>query len=287
MWRHLLATVVLWLTPGLGAAAGRDAPADPCAAARARLDGRAASAVGEARAEIDAYRAAWRDACDPARGAADLAELLSDAEALVSDVRLARVAAALAHALEPDAPWPLPGVHRSGAGVDLDWSAFAAIVPRGKAEDARFFRGLSRALASSGEPVWLGAAPGEGAAPCLRLGETAWVEVARGIEEMDRADVHVYARHAADVRARLLQTLKALGRGGPVCGCVKGDPLPALAALAALAPGGRERSGTPERRALVAAGAAAAEAVRTGSARISWLRDAPDAPATGCGAGTR
>src|SRR6266511_903109 len=265
MRSHLLASLVLSLAPGLGAAAGSDANAAPCAAARVPIGAKAAAIVAEARAEIDAYRADWREACDPRRGAADVARLLSDAEALVTDVRLARVAGALARALEPDAAWPLPGVRRSGAGVDLDRATFAAFVERGTVDDVRFFRGFSRATGAGGEPAWLGPVPAEGAAPCLRLGEPRWAEVAQGLEEMERAKVEVYSRRAAALREQLLATLKTLGKGGAVCGCVKGDPVPALDAL----------------------GSGASTALRTGSARVSWLREAPDAPATGCGVGPR
>ena len=281
---HVLAAALLGLAPGLAAPQALDGAREPCAAASARLGSRAVTAIEDARAEIDAYRAAWRVACDPGRGAADVASLLSDAEALVSDVRLARVVAELSRALEPRATWPLPGVHRSGEGLELDWAAFAAIFERGTAEDSRFFRGLTRATRAGGEPVWLGPVPAADGARCVRLGEIAWVDVADGIEQMERSGPEVYSRRVAALREQLLETLRALGGGGPVCGCVRGDPLPALAALAG---GARARSGTPERRALLAAAASAVEALRSGKTRLTWLRESADAPATGCGAGAR
>jgi hypothetical protein len=254
---------------------------DPCAAAKAPIPERVEAAISTARAEIDAYRSSWRAACDRSRGAADLAALLAEGEALVTDVRTGRAVTTLARALAPDAPWPLPGIHRHGEVIDVDWGTFAAFVSRGTAEDGRYFRGLARATRADGDPVWLGdPAPGDGA-PCVRLGEISWAEVAQGIEEMERSRGEPYARRAALLRERLMASLEGLGRGGVVCGCVRGDPLAALDALAAM----HERLGTPARRALVAAAGDAAAALRTGRARVSWLRDAPGAPVTGCGAG--
>jgi hypothetical protein len=100
---------------------------------------------------------------------------------------------------------------------------------------------------------------------------------------MERSRGEPYARRAAVLRERLMATLGGLGRGGVACGCERGDPLAALEALAAR----QERLGTPDRRALVAAAGAAADALRTGRTRVSWLREAPGAPVTGCGAGPR
>lgn len=256
--------------------------AGPCAAARARIGQAAAAALGEGLRDVEAYRSAWRDACDPDRGPADLSALLGDADALVSDVRLGRLAETVAATLEPGAPWPLPGVRRAADGLAIDWDAFGEMAARGKAEDARFFRGLSRTVDREGEPVWLGpAAPG--GARCVRLAETSWVDVATGLEEMDRAGTPTYARRAAQLRERLVGTLQSVARGAPVCGCTRGDPLPALDALAARA---QERGAPPSRRAVTAAARDAAQAVRT-TARIDWLRAGPDAPATGCGQAQR
>jgi hypothetical protein len=263
--------------PASPGAAARSATPDPCAAAKLAIPERLDELVQPARAELDAYRASWRAACDRSRGAADLAALLAEADALVTDVRTGRTVAALARALERDAPWPLPGIHRHGEVVDVDWATFSAFVPYGTAEDGRYFRGLARATQPDGDPAWIGdAAPGDGA-PCLRLGQTAWAEVAQGIEEMERSRGEPYARRAALLRDLLMAALDGLGGGGVVCGCLRGDPLPALESLAAM-----QRSGTPARRALVTAAEAAADALRTGRTRVTWLREAPGAPVTGC-----
>jgi hypothetical protein len=281
-----LAAVPLLLSAALAAAPNATAPAvaaDPCAAAKARIPEQAEQTIAAARADIDAYRASWRAACDPSRGPADLSALLSEAEALVTDVRIGRVVAALAGSLEPGTAWPLPGILRRGDAVDVDWETFAAFVPRGTAEDARYFRGLGRATRADGEPAWLGDAASEGGEPCLHLAQVSWGEVAQGIEEMERSRGEAYARRAALLRERLMASLQAVGRGGVVCGCVRGDPLAPLDVLA----GAQERLGTPARRALVGAARSAAEALRAGRARVTWLRESAGAPVTGCGVGAR
>lgn len=285
--RRLAAASLLLASLAASAAApgtpGAPGTPDPCAAALLPIPERVDEVVAPARAEIDAYRASWRAACDRSRGAADLAALLAEADTLVTDVRIGRAVAALARALEAEARWPLPGIHRRGDVVDVDWATFAGFVHRGTAEDGRWFRGLARATGADGDPAWLGdPAPADGA-PCLRLGQISWAEVAQGVEEMERSRGDLYARRATALRERLMESLHALGRGGVVCGCVRGDPLAALEALAAM----QVRLGTPARRALVAAAGAAADALRTGRTRVTWLREEPGAPVTGCGAGPR
>ncbi len=280
--------VALAMGAGIGPALAMprrpDAATGPCAAAQAPLGKRAAEAAGDALREVDGYRAAWKAACDPANAPADLAALLGEAEALVADVRLARMVVKVARALEPQATWPLPGLRRAGDGIALDWAAFAAIAERATAEDARFFRGLFRTQRQDGEPVWLGARAVPDGAPCVRLGETSWAEVTQGIEQMERGKVATFVERTAQVREALLETLQAISGGGEICGCVKGDPLVGLDALAGSAP---ERGASTERRAIADAARGAADALRGGRARVTWLREAPDAPATGCVAGQR
>lgn len=274
--------LVASLTAAAAPDASRPAAADPCVAAKVPIPQEAGDAIAAARAELDAYRASWRAACEPARGPADVAALLSEAEVLVTDVRIGRAVGALARAVADDGAWPLPGIHRHAGVVDVDWATFAAFVSRGTAEDQRFFRGLARATRADGDGSWLGE-PAPDGEPCLRLGDLSWSEVVQGIEEMERSRGEVYARRAGYLREALLATLGALGEGGIRCGCVRGDPLPALDAIAA----SQGRLGTPARREIVAKARAAADALRAGKTRVSWLRDAPGAPVTGCGAGTR
>jgi hypothetical protein len=206
-----------------------------------------------------------------------VAGLVADAESLVSDVSIAPALSALADTLRPGAPWPVPGVWRGDRALEVDWGAIAGLAPRASAEDARALRGLSRAAGPGGEPAWL-QPPGDGARGCVRLAETRWAEVALGLQELQASQAEVFTRRAASLRERLVSTLQDVSRGKPVCACAKGDLARALDALT----GGKERRGTPEHRALVSAASAAAQAVRSGAARVSFLRDAPGAPAKGC-----
>lgn len=274
--------LVASLTAAAAPDASRPAALDPCVAAKLPIPQAAADVIAAGRAEIDAYRASWRAACDPARGPADLAALLSEAEVLVTDVRIGRAVTALAREVADDGAWPLPGVHRHAGVVDVDWATFAGFVSRGTAEDQRFFRGLARATRPDGDGVWFGE-PAPDGEPCLRVGDLSWAEVVQGLEEMERSRGETYARKAGYLREALLTSLGTLVRGGVVCGCVRGDPLPALDAIAA----SQGRLGTPARRALIATAGGAADALRRGKTRVSWLREAPDAPVTGCGAGPR
>jgi hypothetical protein len=271
--RIALAAAAITLASGPDASAQGDA----CAAARAPLAPGAPAEVARVMPALEAYRAAWRRACGPGPDPADVAGLAADAEAIVTDVKLGPALARLAGALPAGAAWPIPGVRPGPDGLEVDWGAIAALAPRATVEDARSIRGLGRAMASDGEPVWL-EPPRAGTPGCVRLVETSWSEVAHGLEEMEAANAEVFARRAALLRERLEETFRDLARGNPVCGCARGDPLPALDALA----GGKGKVGTPARRELEAAASSAAQAIRSGKARLSFLRDAPGAPVTGC-----
>ena len=255
----------------------------PCAASVARFSPAAKQAAGTALADLDAYRNAWRAACDPSHGPADLAGLLGDAEALVDDVRLAAKAAQVAAALQPGDPWPLPGMRRAADGVAIDREAFAAMFDRGTAEDVRFVRALFHVTRDDGEPIWLGSGAAPTGVPCVRLGEVAWVDVVEALGDMERAQAARFAQRTELLHQQLLAMLQALARGGDVCACVRGDPLPALDALGTA--GGEQRRRFGVGAALASAAADAAKALRDGKTRVSWLRQARDGPATGCAAG--
>jgi hypothetical protein len=263
------------------AAAQAEAPAGPCRAARAPLPVDAALSASDL-APVEAYRAAWRRACDPRSGAADLGTLLGDAEALVEDVATAPALEALASALRPGAEWPLPALGREEGGpLRVDWSAFGLASSRGTAEDARFWRAAAAASGRFGDPAWLGEAVGRGPERCLRLAETRWREVADALDAMERGGSAPYARHVKALRARLLETLSALARDRQVCACLPGDAAAALEPLAA--DGAAERPASHARRALGKAALDALGAVRSGRVRVLALRSAPGAPPTGCG----
>jgi hypothetical protein len=254
----------------------------PCRAARAPLPSPPGLRRDE-RAEVERYRVSWRRACDPAAPAADLGSLLGDAEALIADVSSSRTLAALAqaHAAKPGAEWPLPGIVRDEDGaLDVDWASFGAVAERGTAEDRRFWRGAGVAADHTGEPSWLGEpAPGSGA-PCVRLGEVDWPAIADALDAMERAGSEPYVRHARELRSALVETMTRLARGPEVCACL--PTRDAAATLEPLAAGG-DRLGTPARRALAKASGDAMKALKSGRARVRFLRQAPDAPPTGCG----
>ncbi|HET7824607.1 MAG TPA: hypothetical protein VFK90_04710 [Anaeromyxobacter sp.] len=274
-----LAAVASLAAAVAGAAAGA-APPDPCRAARAPLPAGAAIPASD-RAPIEAYRAAWRRACEPRAAVADMGALLGDAEALVDDVATAPALDALAAALAPGAEWPLPALWRDGAvPVQVDWAAFAGAAARGTVEDQRFWRGAAVAAGRGGDPAWLGDAAGAGPARCVALAETRWRDVADAIEAMERGGSPAYGRHARALRAALLETLSALARGRQACACLPGDGGAALEPLAADAQ--PERHAPHLRRELARAAAEALAAVRTGRVRVAALRSGPGAPPTGC-----
>jgi hypothetical protein len=266
-------------------AASPEGAPDPCRAARAPLPASAGISAQE-REVVEDYRAAWRRACDPASGAADLASLLGDAEALAADVSTSRTLEALAaaHAAEAasGAAWPLPAIVRDGdQPLEVDWAAFAALADRGAAEDGRFWRGAARVAGRTGEPGWLGEVIPGSTERCVRLGEVRWQELADALDSMERAGSEPYVRHARALRAALVETLAAIARGPSTCACLPGPGAGALEPL--VASSAAERVGTPARRALAKAAADAHGALREGRARLSFLREAPGAPATGCG----
>lgn len=250
---------------------------DPCRAAAAPLS-RPADVPRDVFRAVEAYRAAWKRACDP-KGSPDLAPLLGDAEALALDAHTSRLVRTLAaEAIEHGREWPLPGIRWVDGDLAVDWKAFAPLAPRGRVEDVRFWRGASVVANGFGDPVWLEAVADAAGAECVRLGETRWTDVARGMADMESAAAPQYASHARELRGRLADTLEAIARGG-VCGCVKGDAAAGLAELAALDPGDKRNESA---RRVQRSAAQALDALRTGRARVRWLRQAPGGEPTGC-----
>jgi antitoxin (DNA-binding transcriptional repressor) of toxin-antitoxin stability system len=253
--------------------------ADPCRAAAAPL-ARPADLPREVARAIEAYRAAWRRACAP-KGTVDLAALLGDAEVLAEDARTSRyVREIAAGALQRGEAWPLPGIRPVDGDLAVDWAAFAPLGARGSVDDVRFWRGAAVAADAVGGPAWLGDVPPGGAAECIRLGESPWTEVARALDDMEAAEAPQYSGHARELRDRLSETLARVARGPTVCGCVRGDPIAGLPALAAASPD--ERRKTQAQRAVVAGAGAALDALRTGRVKVQWLRDRPGGDPTGC-----
>ena len=264
---------ILAAPPALATTAAQD----PCLASTARVSEVGAAALGKARSTFDPYRTAWRRACALDAGPVDVGGLLTDAESLIADVIAGPGVSALVSALGPDDPWPVPAIRRGESGLEVDWAAIVLVAPRASAEDARALRSLGAVEGPGGGPAWIDPG-GEGARACVRLAETDWVAVAQGIEALRSAQAEVFSRRAPPMRERLLATLGELSKGKPVCACVKGDVLGSLAQLGSK----KEKLGTREHRSIASASDGAVQAIRTGAARISFLREAPGAPATGC-----
>jgi hypothetical protein len=262
----------------VAAPAPAEARPDPCAAARASFPVRVEGVSDDTLQALSTYRAAWKAACE-SDGPVELDPLLVDAESLSGDVILSRVLDVVTRVLPKNATWPLPGLRRRGRNDFVpDWSAFAAMADRAMAEDQRFWRAAALVADPYGDPAWLGASPGEGEEACVRLGEVPWAEIAGALGQMEMARAEGYVAQGRRLRQRLVETFAALARGLG-CGCVRGD---AAAGLEPLATPKGERLGSPARRALAKAATDAFEAVRKG--RVRWLRDAPGAAPTGCGA---
>lgn len=252
---------------------------DPCRAAAAPLP-RTEGVPKDVSRAVEAYRLAWRRACERG-GVAQVPVLLGDADVLVADARTSRsVRAIAAGVLERGEPWPLPAIRPVDGDLALDWEAFAPLGARGDVDDVRFWRGAAVAADGVGGPAWLREDPEAPGMECVRLGQTAWADVARALDDMEAAGAPQYVERAVALRARLDETLDLLARGPIVCGCLRGDPLAGLPGLAAIA--SEQRRTTRAERELAAEAAAALEALRSGRVRVRWLRDAPGAKPIGC-----
>ncbi|HET8539764.1 MAG TPA: hypothetical protein VFL83_07815 [Anaeromyxobacter sp.] len=271
---HVLLAVAVLADPGRP-------PPDPCRAAAAPLP-RPAELPRDAARAVDAYRAAWRGACEP-KATPDVAALLGDAEVLAADARKSRAVRAIAAAAaERGGEWPLPGIRLVDGELAVDWGAFAPFGARGKVDDVRFWRGAAIAADGSGGPAWLEHAPDAPGGACVRLGTARWRDVVRALDDMEATRAAQYAGRARTLRDELVETLAGIGRGPVVCGCLRADPTTGLHALAALdAPEGPD---APAQPAVAEAARAALDAVQSGRVKVRWLRDAPGAEPTGCGA---
>jgi hypothetical protein len=257
------------------------AAADPCRAATAPM-ARPIDLPKDAGQALDAYRGAWKRACD-SNDSVDVATLLGDAEVLAEDARLSRIVRTIAFgALQRGQEWPFPAIRSFGDVLAVDWAAFADLGERGGADDQKFWRGAMVAADAVGDPAWMSTAPEAATGECVRLGEISWPDVARALDGMAGAEPYPYPDRARALRARFLETLAAIAQGPQVCGCVRGDATKGLAELASGDGGGKK--GAPLPRDLAKAAADAVAALKSGRAKVRWLRQAPGAPPTGCGA---
>src|SRR5512139_3951880 len=124
------------LLAALALLAAPDSPPtdDPCRAAAAPLS-RPAALPRDVFRSVEAYRVAWRRACDP-KTSPDVAALLGDAEALALAARTSRLVRILAaEAIAHGAEWPLPAMKWVDGDVAVDWRAFGPLAARGKVDD--------------------------------------------------------------------------------------------------------------------------------------------------------
>ncbi len=263
----------------LAIAAGAGPSTDPCRAASAPL-ARPANLPKDAGQAIDAYRGAWKRACD-SNESVDVATMLSDAEVLAQDARMSRLVRTIgSDALQRGADWPFPAIRPVEDTLVVDWSAFAELGERGSVDDVKFWRGAVVAANAVGEPAWVRAAPEAAGGECVRLGEISWAALAKALDGMSVAEPYPYPDRARELRGRLLETFAALARGPQVCGCVRGEATKGIAELASA--GDAKKGAPPPARELAKAAADALSALGSGRTKVDWLRNSAGDPATGC-----
>lgn len=272
---------MLAVLAALALAAGAERSADPCRAATAPMV-RPVDLPKDAGRAIDAYRGAWKRACD-SNESVDAATMLGDAEVLAQDARMSRILRTIAFAaLQQGQEWPFPAIRSIGDALAVDWGAFAELGERGGVDDQKFWRGAVTVANAVGEPAWVRRAPEAASGECVRLGEVSWTDIAKGLESMGAAEPYPYPDRARELRARLVETLAAIARGPEVCGCVRGEATKALAALAS-GEADAKKGAPPLPRDLAKAAADALSALRSGRAKVQWLRESAGGAPTGCG----
>ncbi len=272
---------MLAVLAALALAAGAERTIDPCRAAAAAIV-RPMDLPKDAGQAIDAYRGAWKRACD-SNESVDAATMLGDAEVLAQDARMSRIVRTIAFdALQRGREWPFPAIRSVGDELAVDWGAFAELGERGGVDDQRFWRAAVVVANAVGAPAWVRSAPEAASGACVRLGEVSWVDIARALDGMAAAEPYPYPDRARELRGQLLETLAAIARGPQVCGCVRGDAAKGLPALAS-GEADAKKGTPPPPRDLVKAAADALSALRNGRAKVQWLRESPDRPPNGCG----
>lgn len=192
----------------------RRAAAGPCVAAAAKPDyGRLLRIPDALRAETEAYRAAWREACAKRRGAS-LGALLAKGDALgkayvavIDKSGIKETKFEALHALLGTAyPTFIPAF--AGAMIEYeffepDLATFARHAAMGDAEDKRFF--ASYRLLFGTDPFafpWLKRTTHFGG--CVRFGEFDWTGAAARIESLERSvKGAAYRARLADLKQRI------------------------------------------------------------------------------------
>src|SRR5512144_2864793 len=182
---------MLAVLAALALAAGAERSADPCRAATAPMV-RPVDLPKDAGRAIDAYRGAWKRACD-SNESVDAATMLGDAEVLAQDARMSRILRTIAFAaLQQGQEWPFPAIRSIGDALAVDWGAFAELGERGGVDDQKFWRGAVTVANAVGEPAWVRRAPEAASGECVRLGEVSWTDIAKGLETMGAAEPYPY-----------------------------------------------------------------------------------------------
>src|SRR5512133_3532961 len=202
---------MLAVLAALALAAGAERSADPCRAATAPLV-RPIDLPKDVGRAIDAYRGAWKRACDSDESV-DVATLFGDAEVLAQDARMSRILRGIANvAQQRGQEWPLPGIRPFAGGLAVDWDVFAQLGDRGAVDDQKFWRGAVLVANVIGEPAWLREASEAAAGECVRFGEISWAEIARGLDTMSAAEPFPYPDHVRALRGRFLETLAVIAK---------------------------------------------------------------------------
>lgn len=226
-----LALALAALSGAALAETARAPAADPCAVARrAEADVDALRLSEELRAEIVRYRAAWIAFCT--RPGGSLHALLVRADALAEAFKpileapraqeeeaIARVDEAFRRALPSFVP-AFEGAYRPLAYFRPRLAAFAALAPRGDAEDRRFLAEVPALFgADSDLAAWQRRVPPAGR--CTRFGDYDWRGAFARLDRLRAAVTGEAYRARLDAwEARFKHEMWALGRGtGRICAC--------------------------------------------------------------------
>ena len=196
----------------------RRAVSGPCAAAAAKPDyGRVLPIPDALKAETEAYRAAWREACAKKKGAS-LGALLAKGDALgrayiaaidksgIKETKFEELHALLGTAYPKFIP-AFAGSMIEYEYFEPDLAAFARLAAMGDAEDRLFFTN-HRALYGTDPHAfpWLKRTTHFGG--CVRFGEFDWPSAVARIETLDgKVKAAAYRTRLAELKQRILAYL--------------------------------------------------------------------------------
>jgi hypothetical protein len=193
---------------------GPAGPAAPCAAASAKVDyGRLLPIPDALKAETEAYRAAWREACAKKKGAS-LGALLARGDALGKAYRAVIDKSGIKETKFDDLhellgtayPKFIPAF--AGSMIEYEYfepdlGTFAKLAAMGDAEDKLFF--ASHRLLYGTDPhafPWLQRTTHFGG--CVRFGQFDWLAAAARIDDLEaKVKGAAYRQRLADVKERI------------------------------------------------------------------------------------